>query len=219
MSHCGYTFTHGVPLGGIAYNLSVPVGSYINGLTLTYNNGHITGYGFSTAPFVGEFTDEYVDFDTVSTKIYLGGKKDRSTTPSHTYIDGTTYIIDKQLYSDVSYVAQAYFNGSSYINGNRTWFAKQTYFNDGSYFNSARLYVNKVAYFDSNAYITHEHTKIQGTQTVISSGKLYLNPNSTYIGTSEGTSLTYFRTKNIDLYSDTKIEFTHLKALWGQVGS
>ncbi len=218
-TYCGYTFTHGAPSGGIAYNLSVPVGSYINGLTLTYSNGHITGYGFSTAPFVGEFTDEYVDFDTVSTKIYLGGKKDGSTTPSHTYIDGTTYIIDKQLYSDVSYVAQAYFNGSSYINGNRTWFAKQTYFNDGSYFNSARLYVNKVAYFDSNAYITPEHTKIQGTQTVISSGKLYLNPNSTYIGTSDGTSLTYLRTKKIDLYSDTKIEFTHLKALWGQVGS
>ena len=218
-TYCGYTFTHGTPSGGTAYNLSVPVGSYINGLTLTYNNGHITGYGFSTVPFVGEFTDEYVDFDTVSTKIYLGGKKDGSTTPSHTYIDGTTYIIDKQLYSNVSYVAQAYFNGSSYINGNRTWFAKQTYFNDGSYFNSARLYVNKVAYFDSNTYITSEHTKIQGTQTVISSGKLYLNPNSTYIGTSDGTSLTYFRTKNIDLYSDTKIEFTHLKALWGQVGS
>lgn len=84
------------------------------------DHGHLTTISYSSIAA----TDEYVYFKKVTDKIYLSGTDTQNgDVTAHSYIDGISYIQNKQLYTQVSYFNQSYVGqlkvtSTAYLDGN-----------------------------------------------------------------------------------------------------
>lgn len=123
----------------------------------------VDSYGHLISVSYTDIQGTNVSFNTTTSKIYISGSKSTNNgVTTHSYIDGVSYIHNKQLYTHVSYFNQSYVG---------------------------QLKVSGTTYLDGNIYAGNENTD-------------KLNIVS----------------KTIDFNSDTKIQFSHLKSLWGVVG-
>ena len=123
----------------------------------------VDSYGHLISVSYTDIQGTNVSFNTTTSKVYISGSTSSSNgVTTHSYIDGVSYIHNKQLYTHVSYFNQSYVG---------------------------QLKVSGTTYLDGNIYAGNENTD-----------KLNI------------------MSKTIDFNSDTKIQFNHLKSLWGVVG-
>ena len=124
-----------------------------------------------------------IQYRTTDEKIYLSGNTENGIGTGYAYIGSTTYIQNKTLYTDVSYVTQSYVSG---VNG-------LTYFNNAGGFVAGMLNVDGSARIMNNLTVTNTMTSTTGNITNLNANvaniteTLRVTSGNEYLGSGTGS--------------------------------